>query len=71
MSIKAEWKNCNLILLCRWFSFGEKYLILGNLDTTVVKICISRPLGTTPENVNLINKAKNHCRPCPNNNEIK
>ena len=50
MSVKAEWKNRDLILLCRWFSFWEKCLILGNFDTTIGKICISRPLGTTPEN---------------------
>ena len=46
-SVKAEWKNYNLILSCRWFSiWGKNVLILGNLDT-VGKICISRPLGTT------------------------
>ena len=49
-SVKAERKNHSLILLWRLFSFWEKCLILGNFDTTIGKICISRPLGTTPEN---------------------
>ena len=59
MSVEAEWKNCNLILLCRWFSYREKMFTLGNLDTTIGKICVIRPLGTTQWY--LINKAKNHC----------
>ena len=32
------------------FIWGKKCLILGNFDTTVGKICIFRPLGTTLEN---------------------
>ena len=42
------------------FILGKKCLFLGNFDTTVVKICISRPLGMMPKRY-LINKAKNHC----------
>ena len=30
------------------FHFGVKCLILGNSDTKIGKICISRPLGMTP-----------------------
>ena len=30
------------------FILGEKVLILGNFDTIIGKICISRPLGMTP-----------------------
>ena len=55
-SVKAEWKNHKLILLCRWFSFSEKCLILGNFDTTIGK----NAFGNNSSNRYLINKAKNH-----------
>ena len=45
--VKAERKNHNLY--CGdYFHFGKKCLILGNFDTRIGKICISRPLGTNP-----------------------
>ena len=59
-SVKAERKNRNLILLEIVFILGKR-LILGNFDTTIGKICISRPLGATLGKRYLINKAKNHC----------
>ena len=49
-SVEAERNNRNLILLWRLLLFWKKCLILGNFDTPIRKICISRPLGTTPEN---------------------
>ena len=48
-SEKAELKNCNLLILYRWFSLqvliGEKLFTLGNFDITIGKNCVSRPLG--------------------------
>ena len=40
------------------FILGKKNLILGNFDTKIGKVCISRHLGTTRKWY-LINKAKN------------
>ena len=45
--LKLNEKITSLFYCADDFHFGEKYLILGNFDTTVGKICISRPLGTT------------------------
>ena len=48
--LKLNGKIATLFYCADGFHFGKKCLILGNFDTTVGKICISRPLGTTPEN---------------------
>ena len=48
--LKLYGKIATLFYCADGFHLGKKCLILGNFDTTIGKNCISRPLGTTPEN---------------------
>ena len=59
MSVYAEWKSHNLILLCRWFSFWGKNVKFGEILAQQLGKFVC--LGFREDSRYLINKAKNHC----------